>query len=70
MFSSRAPSLTEYCRGDDTIKLYDWMDTLREEAPAKGGQVLTHLGNHEWMNVIGDWRYVCGEVITMVEFTI
>ena len=42
--------------GDDTIKLYAWMDELREQAPKKGGTVLTHLGNHEWMNVIGDWR--------------
>lgn len=39
--------------GDDTIKLYLWMDRLREQAPAKGGHVLTHLGNHEWMNAIG-----------------
>lgn len=46
------------CRGDDTIKLYALMDSLREQAPQKGGTVLTHLGNHEWMNVIGDWRYV------------
>lgn len=47
-------------RGDDTIKLYDWMDKLRDQAEAVGGTVLSHLGNHEWMNVIGDWRYVCG----------
>lgn len=40
-------------RGDDTIKLYHWMDQLREEAQAAGGMVLSHLGNHEWMNVIG-----------------
>jgi len=45
-------------RGDDTIKLYAWMDELREQAQAVGGTVLSHLGNHEWMNVIGDWRYV------------
>ncbi|KAI8980195.1 Metallo-dependent phosphatase [Trametes punicea] len=45
-------------RGDDTIKLYTWMDQLRDQAVAVGGTVLTHLGNHEWMNVIGDWRYV------------
>jgi hypothetical protein len=43
-------------RGDDTIALYDWMDQLRAQAHAVGGQVLSHLGNHEWMNVIGDWR--------------
>ncbi|KAI0359849.1 Metallo-dependent phosphatase [Trametes cingulata] len=45
-------------RGDDTIKLYMWMDRLRDQAKATSGTVLTHLGNHEWMNVIGDWRYV------------
>jgi len=45
-------------RGDDTIKLYLWMDKLRGQAAASGGTVLSHLGNHEWMNIIGDWRYV------------
>jgi len=45
-------------RGDDTIKLYSFMDQLRQQAIAKGGVVMSHLGNHEWMNVIGDWRYV------------
>ncbi|KAI0833487.1 Metallo-dependent phosphatase [Trametes gibbosa] len=45
-------------RGDDTIKLYKWMDRLREQAKSTRGTVLTHLGNHEWMNAIGDWRYV------------
>ncbi|KAL1754441.1 Metallo-dependent phosphatase-like protein [Schizophyllum commune] len=45
-------------RGDDTIPLFDLMDKLRAQAPATGGQVLSHLGNHEWMNAIGDWRYV------------
>lgn len=35
-----------------------WMDKLRDQAKAVGGTVLSHLGNHEWMNVIGDWRYV------------
>ncbi|KAF8994524.1 hypothetical protein BDZ89DRAFT_1179606, partial [Hymenopellis radicata] len=40
----------------DTIKLFTFMNTLREQAQARGGTVLSHLGNHEWMNVIGDWR--------------
>ncbi|THV07309.1 Metallo-dependent phosphatase [Dendrothele bispora CBS 962.96] len=45
-------------RGDDTIKLFAWMDQLRAQATSTGGVVLSHLGNHEWMNAIGDWRYV------------
>ncbi|KAJ7678950.1 Metallo-dependent phosphatase-like protein [Mycena polygramma] len=45
-------------RGDDTIKLYLWMEQLRVQAAATGGVVLSHLGNHEVMNAIGDWRYV------------
>ncbi|GLB40376.1 putative calcineurin-like phosphoesterase [Lyophyllum shimeji] len=45
-------------RGDDTIALFDWMDRLRGQAAASGGTVLSHLGNHEWMNALGDWRYV------------
>ncbi|KAF9446825.1 Metallo-dependent phosphatase [Macrolepiota fuliginosa MF-IS2] len=45
-------------RGDDTIALFAWMDRLRGQASAVGGIVLSHLGNHEWMNAIGDWRYV------------
>ncbi|TFK40433.1 Metallo-dependent phosphatase-like protein [Crucibulum laeve] len=45
-------------RGDDTIALFFLMDRLRAQAHAVGGTVLSHLGNHEWMNAIGDWRYV------------
>ncbi|PFH47947.1 hypothetical protein AMATHDRAFT_150898 [Amanita thiersii Skay4041] len=45
-------------RGDDTIALFTWMDKLRGQAAGTGGTVLSLLGNHEWMNAIGDWRYV------------
>jgi hypothetical protein len=29
------------------------MEELREQALSHGGVVLSHLGNHEWMNAIG-----------------
>ncbi|KAN0092976.1 Metallo-dependent phosphatase-like protein [Tylopilus felleus] len=45
-------------RGDDTIELFQWMQDLREQAHGVGGEVINLMGNHEWMNVIGDWRYV------------
>lgn len=45
-------------RGDDTIPIFHLMDTLRAQARERGGIVLSNLGNHEWMNAIGDWRYV------------
>ncbi|EJD06841.1 Metallo-dependent phosphatase [Fomitiporia mediterranea MF3/22] len=45
-------------RGVDTIKLFLWMEQLRSQARAAGGDVISHLGNHEWMNLLADWRYV------------
>jgi len=30
------------------------MEDLRSQAQSFGGQVLSHLGNHEWMNAIGE----------------
>ncbi|KAL4064393.1 Metallo-dependent phosphatase-like protein [Scleroderma yunnanense] len=45
-------------RGDDTIELFQWMEELREQAHGVGGTIISLLGNHEWMNAIGDWRYV------------
>lgn len=29
------------------------MEKLRAQAAEVGGTVLSHLGNHEWMNAIG-----------------
>ncbi|KAJ6623944.1 Metallo-dependent phosphatase-like protein [Mycena sp. CBHHK59/15] len=34
-------------RGDDTIKLFFWMEQLRVQAAATGGVVLSHLGNND-----------------------
>jgi hypothetical protein len=32
------------------------MDKLRFLAPLTGGKVISHVGNHEMMNLKGDWR--------------
>ncbi|WFD34870.1 hypothetical protein MCUN1_001714 [Malassezia cuniculi] len=45
-------------RGDDTIALYGLFASLRNESVADGGRVVQIFGNHEIMNLIGDWRYV------------
>ena len=40
-------------RGADTIKMYQLFDRLRDEANSAGGMLVSHLGNHEYMNMIG-----------------
>ncbi|KAG8213293.1 Metallo-dependent phosphatase-like protein [Butyriboletus roseoflavus] len=45
-------------RGDDTIELFQWMEDLREQAHGMGGEMISILGNHEWMNAIGEYIYV------------
>lgn len=45
-------------RGDDERAIVDLFERLRREAPATGGQVVPLNGNHETMNVQGDFRYV------------
>ena len=40
-------------RGVDTVKLFLWLEQLRSQARAAGGDVISHLGNHEWMNLLG-----------------
>jgi hypothetical protein len=45
-------------RGDDERALLDLLDGLRPQAEAAGGAVLVLNGNHELMNVSGDFRYV------------
>jgi hypothetical protein len=41
--------------------LYELIQRLRDEAPVHGGMVIPLLGNHEIMNLGGDWRYVSKE---------
>jgi hypothetical protein len=45
-------------RGDEEQAILDLLDRLRDEAHAAGGAVHQLLGNHELMNVAGDFRYV------------
>lgn len=45
-------------RGDDERAILDLFARLQGEAAAAGGAFHVVLGNHELMNVAGDWRYV------------
>jgi hypothetical protein len=45
-------------RGDDDRDILDLFERLKEEARAAGGRVVALNGNHEVMNVQGDYRYV------------
>jgi hypothetical protein len=45
-------------RGDDARKVLDLVMRLQREAVVAGGRVHVVLGNHELMNLLGDWRYV------------
>ncbi|KAL8496748.1 hypothetical protein ACS0TY_020428 [Phlomoides rotata] len=44
-------------RGGDEIKLLYFFEKLKREAAKAGGTVITMNGNHEIMNVEGDFRY-------------
>ena len=49
-------------RGTDVRKVLDLLMRLEREAKSARGQVVTLLGNHEVMNLIGDWRDVTPEI--------
>lgn len=48
-------------RGPDSRGVLALLRRLMAEAEAAGGRVLPLLGNHETMNLTGDWRYVSPE---------
>lgn len=48
-------------RGDDEPDIIDLLERLSEEAKAAGGALYVLNGNHEVMNVQGDFRYVTAD---------
>jgi hypothetical protein len=49
-------------RGAGVRQVLDLIMRLEREAKKSGGQVVALLGNHEIMNLIGDWRDVTPEI--------
>ncbi len=45
-------------RGDDEIEIINLLEKLKIEAQKRGGEIYTLSGNHEIMNLKGDFRYV------------
>ncbi|MDP6933518.1 MAG: metallophosphoesterase [Myxococcota bacterium] len=45
-------------RGPDGRTMLDWLRGLQQQATEAGGRVVLLMGNHEAMNLQGDWRYV------------
>jgi len=45
-------------RGPDGKTLLDWIQQLEQQALSHNSQFIVLLGNHEVMNLQGDWRYV------------
>jgi hypothetical protein len=48
-------------RGPKPRDVMDLLMALEKEAPKDGGKVVSLLGNHEMMNIMGDLRYVTPE---------
>jgi hypothetical protein len=55
-------------RGPDSLKIVRSLQQLQAEAPKAGGRVIVVLGNHEAMNLLGDYRYTTpGEYAAFVD---
>ncbi|WP_344698495.1 metallophosphoesterase [Sphingomonas limnosediminicola] len=55
-------------RGPDSLKIIRNLQQLQKEAPRKGGKVVVVLGNHEAMQLLGDFRYTTpGEYAAFVD---
>lgn len=55
--ANRTPEISDWEVLDDTQMLY-FTNSLSNIAKAKGGNVISLIGNHELMNVIGNFSYV------------
>ncbi|CAJ1783492.1 unnamed protein product [Sphenostylis stenocarpa] len=44
-------------RGDEELKILYFLEKLKREAARSGGRIITMHGNHEIMNVEGDFRF-------------
>ncbi|KAK2462497.1 hypothetical protein APHAL10511_005467 [Amanita phalloides] len=53
--------------GPDTRKLITFLEMLRRQAQIKEGNVFTLMGKHEFMNLLGDWRYVPLKVVDLLD---
>jgi hypothetical protein len=55
-------------RGPDSLKIIRSLQQLEKQAPRSGGKVIVVLGNHEAMNLLGDYRYTtAGEYAAFVD---
>jgi hypothetical protein len=51
-------------RGPASRRSVDLLRRLEREARNAGGQVIALAGNHEFMRLVGDWRYVSPEELS------
>ncbi len=56
VLDGKARGYHEHAIGEEAI--LDLLDSLAEQAPALGSRVFCLIGNHEFMNFTGDFRYV------------
>jgi hypothetical protein len=55
-------------REPDSLQIVRSLQQLQTEAPRAGGRVVVVLGNHEAMNLLGDFRYTMpGEIAAFVD---
>uniref|UniRef100_A0A803MUQ1 Calcineurin-like phosphoesterase domain-containing protein n=1 Tax=Chenopodium quinoa TaxID=63459 RepID=A0A803MUQ1_CHEQI len=48
-------------RGNDEIKILYFLERLKRQADKAGGKVITMNGNHEIMNINGDFRFITAD---------